>query len=388
MKILKHMLLCGIGVLQKIKVLALALGFCLASMIYSVADIVTQPLRKFGLGDLQVAAISPDGKWMATCGSGGAFLWDFQTGTMLHRLEAHQAPVLALCFSPSGVLLTGGGDAVIRAWDAESGTELRSFVGHIGRIYNLSFAPDGQSFVSVADSTVRVWSLSTGELLHTFSFPREGILEAKFAPDGRRLVTAHVTFPNTTNSVRLWDLATEQKIRSFGGNGSVVNKFEFVAGGHLVTAKGPEDLEVWDIETGQLVRALPGTTAAELSVVGLLTATNSSIVVGGCLNGRVITWDANTGQILYDFMGENLFSLAAIPGTNQILTAHPDKFVRVKNGQVGTTLRTIAGTPLARSRPLDFLPTVGMWFPVATKCSRASGTAPMPSRSPRSLDMG
>jgi WD40 repeat protein len=328
--------------MQRIRLLILAVGAYLVFTAASLADVATEPLRKFGLGDLQLAAISPDGKWMATGGSGGAFLWDFQTGTMLHRLEAHQAAVLALCFSPSGVLLTGGGDAVIRAWEVESGTELRSFAGHVGRILRLSVAPDGQSFVSIADSTVRVWSLSTGELLHTFSFPGEGISDARFAPDGRRLVTANLVFTNVADSLRLWDLATEQKIRSFGGEG-FVEKFEFIAGGHLVTTKGPQDVQVWDIETGRLIRSLPGTTQAELAIQGFLTATNSSTVVAGCLNGRVVAWDANTGQILRDFMGENIFSLASVPGTTQILTAHPDNLVRVKNGQVGTTLRTIAG---------------------------------------------
>jgi WD40 repeat protein len=80
-----------------------------------------------------------------------------------------------------------------------------------------------------------------------------------------------------------------------------------------------------------------------LAIQGFLTATNSSTVVAGCLDGRVITWDANTGQILHDFMGESFFSITAVPGTNQILTAHPDKLVRVKNSQAGTTLRSIAG---------------------------------------------
>ena len=246
---------------------------------------------------------------------------------------------------------------MIRAWEVESGTELRSFAGHVGAIFDLSFAPDGQTFVSVGDSTVRVWSLGTGALLHTFTFPPpgEGVSQARFAPDGHRLVTASLVFTNVKDSIRVWDLATEQKIRSFGGDG-FIQTFEFLAGGHLVTAKGPEKVQVWDIETGQLVRALPGTTQAELAIQGFLTATNSSTVVAGCLNGRVITWDANTGQLLRDFTGQNLFSLAAVPGTNQILTAHPDNLVRVKNGQVGTTLRTIAGHTAGAVSDLGFSP--------------------------------
>jgi WD domain, G-beta repeat len=104
--------------MRRIRFLVLTLGWCLAFTVCSVADVVTQPLRKFGLGDLWQVAISPDGQWMATSGGGGAFLWDFQTGTMLHRLEAHHRRVLALSFSAdSQVLLTGGGDAVVRAWD-------------------------------------------------------------------------------------------------------------------------------------------------------------------------------------------------------------------------------------------------------------------------------
>jgi WD40 repeat protein len=291
---------------------------------------------------------------MATCGSGGAFIWDYQTGTLLHRLEAHHREVLTLRFSPSGVLLTGGGDAVVRAWDVESGAELRSFVGSIGRILDLSFAPDGQSFVAVADDKARVWSFSTGELLHTFAVPGAGIAQARFAPDSHRLVTAHISFTNTVNNVRLWDLATEQTIRSFGN--SFVQRLEFVAEGKLVTGGADLVVQVWDIETGQLIRPLPGTTLAEQAIQGFLTSTNSSLVVAGCLNGRVIAWDASTGQILHDFTGERLFSLAAIPGTNQILTAHPDNLVRVKDSQVGTTLRSIAGHTAGATQGVGFSP--------------------------------
>jgi WD40 repeat protein len=115
-------------------------------------------------------------------------------------------------------------------------------------------------------------------------------------------------------------------------------------------------VQVWDIETGQLIRALPGTSLAELAIQGFLTGTNSSLVVAGCLNGRVITWDASTGQILHDFTGENLFSIAAVPGTNQILTAHSDNLARVKNAQDGTTLRTIAGHTTSTTLGVGFSP--------------------------------
>lgn len=342
------------GLAKRVRALAITLSTCLVLMGEMRADLVTQPLREYGLGDVQKAAVSPNGKWLATCGSGGAFVWDFATGKLLHRLEAHHREVLALCFAPSGVLLTGGGDAVVRAWDVESGAERRAFLGSVGRILDLSVAPDGQSIVAVADDKARVWSFSTGELLHTFETPGAGIAQARFAPNGQRLVTAHVLFSKTADSIRLWDLATEQTVRTFGN--SFVEKLEFVGNGKLVTG-GPDLLiQLWDIETGQLDRALPGTTLAEQSVQGFQSSTSNSVVTAGCLNGRVITWDSATGQILHDFTGERLFSLAAIPGTNQLITAHPDNVVRVKDAEVGTTLRSIEGHTAGSILAVGFSP--------------------------------
>jgi WD40 repeat protein len=115
-------------------------------------------------------------------------------------------------------------------------------------------------------------------------------------------------------------------------------------------------VQVWDIETGQLIRPLPGTTQADLAMQGFLTATNSSSVIAGCLNGRVITWDASTGEILHNFIGENLFSLAAVPGTNQILTAHSDNLVRLKERELGTNLRTITGHTTSTTLGVSFSP--------------------------------
>jgi WD40 repeat protein len=105
--------------MQKIRFLATVLGACLASAICSRADVVTQPLRKFGLGDLLQVAISPDRQWMATAGSGGAFIWDFADGSVVHRLETHLS-------------------------NPQSGSVEREFFGHTSWLLTAVFSPDGQ----------------------------------------------------------------------------------------------------------------------------------------------------------------------------------------------------------------------------------------------------
>ncbi len=334
--------------MHRILVFILLSGFGPGFPVGSRADVVNLPLHKFGLGDLLHVAISPDGQWMATAGSGGAFLWNFQTGTMQHRLEAHHARVSAVCFSPDGAaLLTGGFDRVIRAWKVETGEEIRSFTGHLGSISDLVFSPDGQSFVSAGDNTARVWSFNTGDLLHTLTVPGASITRVLFAPDTNQVVTVDGAW---TNNVRVWELNTGQTVRSFG---HLVQELAFVAGGHLVTAGSDLAVKVWNIETAEIIRPLTGTTNM---VVGLKADTNSALVIAGCHDGRVITWDTSTGQIKHDFFGESLGAIAVIPGTNQILTGHHNNLLRVKNSEVGDNLRVFGGHTTSTTTGVGFSP--------------------------------
>jgi len=194
-----------------------------------------------------------------------------------------------------------------------------------------------------------VWSLTTGELLHSVAVPGGGIIRARFTPDGNRLVTADLAFPST-NNVRLWDLATEQMIRGFDHRSL---ELSFVAGGLLVTAGEDSVVRVWDIETGQMIRPLAGATSL---ILGLVTPTNSSLVLAGCFNGQVITWDATTGDVEHQFFHEKLISLVGIPGTNQILCAHSEMLVRVKNSEIGNNLRVFGGHTTSTTSGVGFSP--------------------------------
>ena len=83
-----------------------------------VVEQVSPPLRGesgemiLGLGSLGAAVYSPDGKYIATAGSLGVFLWDAETGALLRTLIGHTGSVGSVAFSPDGMrILTGGAGA-------------------------------------------------------------------------------------------------------------------------------------------------------------------------------------------------------------------------------------------------------------------------------------
>jgi len=90
-----------------------------------------------GLGTLEGVAYSPDGEYISTCGSLGAFLWDANTGELIQRFGGHTQPVSSLAFSPDGRrLLTGSWDHTAKLWDVQTGQEIKAFCGHSGWVAN------------------------------------------------------------------------------------------------------------------------------------------------------------------------------------------------------------------------------------------------------------
>jgi len=162
-----------------------------------VVEQVSPPLRGesgemiLGLGSLGAAVYSPDGKYIATAGSLGVFLWDAETGALLRTLIGHTGAVYSVAFSPGGKrVLTGSSDFTAKLWDAETGQEIRSFLGHVGEVWSVAFSPDGtQILTGSSNFTAKLWDAETGQEIRTFGGHLGGVLSVAFSPDGTQILT-------------------------------------------------------------------------------------------------------------------------------------------------------------------------------------------------------
>jgi WD40 repeat protein len=154
-----------------------------------------------------VAALSGDGKWLASSTETGIKVWDMTGGndSRLFTSDILLSPD-HLAFSPDGTLLAEGRrDGTARLWDVAGGRELHVLRGHSNMVTSVAFSPDGQRLATAShDRGVRIWDPTTGDLLMTLrdypADPGAVLWSVAFSPDGRWLAAAY-----QDGSIRLWN---------------------------------------------------------------------------------------------------------------------------------------------------------------------------------------
>jgi WD40 repeat protein len=153
-----------------------------------------RPLRQVPDGDkrfpswwARCLAFSPDGRRLATGGTGGIKVWDAATLEEKQAAPAHAAAVTCVCFSRDGKLLASAGeDGLAKLWKAETLSPFLTLGGHRDAVTAVAFSADGKRLVSGArDEAVKVWDTDNGKELATFY--ARSVTAVAFSPDGKRV---------------------------------------------------------------------------------------------------------------------------------------------------------------------------------------------------------
>ncbi|KAL8930168.1 MAG: hypothetical protein Q9208_000785 [Pyrenodesmia sp. 3 TL-2023] len=129
--------------------------------------------------------LSVDGRFTASGHeNGGVYIFNNDTGRLLHSLPGLIRPVRAVAFSPGCKLLAAAGDAkVIGLYDVASGEQVANFTGHGAWIFSLSWSNTGEYLLSGAfDGKAKVWSIDQRACVATHTETDKTLWSVKWLP--------------------------------------------------------------------------------------------------------------------------------------------------------------------------------------------------------------
>jgi WD40 repeat protein len=228
--------------------------------------------------------------------------------------------------------------STVKVWDAATGKEVAS----LGELKNsglvaIGFTPDGAtlalSFFRQIEEGARVelWDPYKGGLKQTIEMDY-GRMRPKFAfsPDSKALAVLYAgekdrdrTKSDLNGGVRLFDPATGETVRSLRGHKHMAISLDFSPDGKLLATGGSqhdEDVRLWDMTTGNEVRVIP--TGAVVPAVAF--SPDGKVLASGLGDGRLVLWDVATG--------EQLRALGGAPGSTLAVAFSPDGWLLAAAG--------------------------------------------------------
>ena len=261
------------------------------------------PTGKFG--NIFPAALSPDGKIIASRYNEDILLSYIHNSVPKTILKGHFNRVECIAFSPDGKIIASGSShqssggnrkpVTIRLWNALTAKHIRTITGHSDKVTSVAFSPDGETLASGSvDQTIRFWDIHTGEQKFGLISQKGVITSIAFSPDGKIIAAAngrpkneYNKYPDTT--IQLWEAKTGKEITAFPGHSKDVFSITFSPDGKTI-ASGSEDktVRLWDIHTAQSIATFEGhlhpVYAVAFSPDGKTLASSSG-------NGTILFWN-------------------------------------------------------------------------------------------------
>ena len=185
---------------------------------------------------------------------------------------------------------------------------------------------------------VRVWKLPNGEPFHNLNHA-DWVFSVAISPDSKVLASG-----GADEEIKLWNLETGELLRTLTGHSHWVLSVAF-------SPDGAVPRQQWRGQDGQGVGPGGRRTAPCLRTPGLGSVrgrwSDGRFIAGGGEDGAIKVWDLETGKLIHAIAGHSgpVFSVAVSSDGQLLFSGGSDGKIKVWNLRTGEPLNVLSGQP-------------------------------------------
>ena len=263
-------------------------------------DVERKQAQKILLGDKRITSFTvlPCGNMLAATvqDEENVAVWDAEKPDEPIAEFTEQAHLVwRMAFAPAGDrLAVGSREGTIYLYDLKRNERLRSLTGHTDFIWSVSFAPDGKRLVSSSsDKTSKLWDVASGEQIATFPLDESRtLMGVAFSPCGSVIATGMF------GELRLWcaetlttllEIPQPQTQKPYALAFSPCGKY-LASGTWWQREKGMEKMAIrlWDVATGEKITTFWGHPT---DVPSLTFSPDNTLLASGSHDCTILLWD-------------------------------------------------------------------------------------------------
>jgi WD40 repeat protein len=308
-------------------------------------------------GGVDAVAVTPDGT-RAVCGASDNTLYvcDLATGDILNVFEGHTDSVNAISVTPDGTrAVSASMDGTIRLWDLATGITAPRLHSHAQPVEAVAVTADGTRAVSVShDDTLRVWDLATGATVKTLGIVNTGrhyssLAAVAVTPDGTRAISGGLNSQLDEYQLRVWDLVTGERKYNLVGHTKPVTAVAVTADGtRAISGSLDGTLRVWDLASRR--RAVKTLRGHHGEVNAVTVSADGRRAISGGVNSaldenQLRVWDLATGAVLKAMTGHlgPVHAVAVTSDGTRAVSADHDGALRVWDLATAALVKTLTG---------------------------------------------
>lgn len=249
------------------------------------------------IGDPEIGATSPDGRYLVTISDDIVRVWDTENWAIVGQPLIHEGTVSSTSFSKdSSRLLTSSLDGTARIWDVFRGIQIGKSMSSPERMIGATFSPDESRIVTwslvnivtdTAEGLVVIWDASSNEQIGQAIKHDHHFLKVEYSPDGTRILAA-----TTDGNVGLYEGTTGRQIGETVVYDASVDALHFSPDGarYLIAAKS--EAQLFDTRTGLRIAE---TMRHDDWISSAVFSPDGTRILTASLDTNARLWDAATG---------------------------------------------------------------------------------------------